>query len=101
MGLDIPMGEPFPGETLIADGWIYKDLPKMLPALWDELMGVIGEGNYRLLTMAEYRRGDQTLVRGQILISPSGIANIRAQTTARREDAAEREIADQPGEARS
>ncbi|WP_435018430.1 hypothetical protein TA3x_000404 [Tundrisphaera sp. TA3] len=82
-GFDLPMPdtEPFPGETLIADGWQYRDTPPMLEQLWDELLGIIGEGNYRLLTLMKrtFRDDDRLYKRGQMLISPAGIENLKAR----------------------
>lgn len=77
--LEMPICEPFPGETLKADGWQYRDTPPMLPHFWDELLGVIGEGNYRLLTYVEYTyKGDDRLYkRGQMFISPAGLTNLK------------------------
>lgn len=82
----LPNTEPFPGETLIADGWQYRDTPPMLPAFWDGLLGAIGEGNYRLLTYAErtFKDDPRLYKRGQMLISPAGIENIKAWMAARK-----------------
>lgn len=77
----IPDTEPFPDETLIADGWKYRDTPPMLGQFWDELLGIIGDGNYRLLTLMErtYKDDDRLYKRGQMLISPAGIKNLEVR----------------------
>lgn len=56
--------------------WTYRDLPLMTPKCAEDLFAVIGEGNYFKLTWAEYSRGDEIAVRGQILISPKGMENL-------------------------
>lgn len=74
--LPFPEGEPFPGETLIADGWVYRDMPGwMATEYWDQFLALLGEGNYRILAMS--KRPDAK--RGQFLISPLGMKNIAAQ----------------------
>lgn len=77
--------EPFPGETLIADGWKYRDFNPMLAELWGELLGIIGEGNYRLITYAErtFKDDPRVFKRGQMLIAPVGFDNLRAHVAAR------------------
>ncbi len=64
----LPDGEPFPGETIRADGWVYRDLPRMRPTLFDQFIEIAGEENLRWLTKADY--GDTK--RGQVFISPEG-----------------------------
>lgn len=71
--LKTPTSEPFPGETLLADGWEYRDLPRMTPEYFDKLIGIIGEENIRWLTQADY--GDTK--RGQMFVSPNGLENVR------------------------
>src|SRR5690606_15421796 len=36
----IPPGEPVPGKTYRADGWMMFDAPKMTAGLWDEFLGI-------------------------------------------------------------
>ena len=76
-----PMGnnEPFPGETLVADGWKYKDFPPMLQEYWDYFLAIFGEGNYRLLTFMErtFKDDERLYVRGQMYISPTGLENVK------------------------
>ena len=38
--LSHPTREPFPGETLLADGWEYRDLPRMTPEYFDKLIAM-------------------------------------------------------------
>jgi hypothetical protein len=76
--MPLPPGEPFPGETLIADGWVYRDIPGiMLPEYWDMLLSAIGEGHYRILAMSRINRDGKEWCRGQLLISPTGMENLR------------------------
>lgn len=83
----MPDTEPFPGETLIADDWQYRDTPPMLVQFWDELLGIIGEGNYRLLTLMErtVKDNDRLYKRGQMLISPAGIQNLEIRANKAKE----------------
>ena len=83
-----PLGdsEPFSGETLVADGWKYQDFNPMLAEYWDDLLSLIGEGNYRLLTPVMERTfpGDRRLFkRAQILIAPAGLERVRAHVAAK------------------
>jgi hypothetical protein len=78
----IPQTEPFPSETLIADGWIYRDLPKMTPEAFDKFMAILGDENARFLTFARYGR---EAVRGQLLISPSGMSRLKDYSNSRKE----------------
>lgn len=77
--MSLPDGEPFPGETIRADGWVYRDLPKMTPDALAMLIGIVGEAEIRWLSKARYASG---AVRGQIFISPQGMKNLCAHTAA-------------------
>lgn len=70
----MPAGEPVKGQTYRADGWVYRDLPRMTPEYFDQLIDLVGESNIVWLTKADY--GDSR--RGQLLISPEGMRNIAA-----------------------
>ena len=73
--------EPFPGETLVADGWKYQDFNPMAAEFWDLLLGIIGDGNYRLVTPVQERRfpdDPRIFKRAQMFISPAGLTNIVA-----------------------
>lgn len=75
----LPPGEPVEGETLRADGWVYRDLPARLSfEMWDLLLEIMGEGNYRILAMTI----GPDFKRGQFMISPDGIANMVAYRAA-------------------
>lgn len=74
--MPLPEGEPFVGETIRADGWVYRDLDRMTPDAWEQLRGIIGDENIRMMTWANYGKS----VRGQIWISPTGIENLKAVT---------------------
>ncbi len=77
-----PLGEPFKGETLMADGWVYRDLPNRLSnEYWDMFLETLGEGNYRIMGMtvgAGWKRG-------QFLISPEGMKNLAAYSAEQKE----------------
>lgn len=78
MNFEITGQDMFPNDATVAD-WKYQDFKPMLAEFWDELLGIIGEGNYRLLTLMDRRfQGDDRLFkRGQMLISPTGFERIR------------------------
>ena len=77
--LPLPPGEPIKGETLLADGWVYRDLHKRLSyEMWDRFLADIGTENYRILAMTigpDWKRG-------QLMISPDGMKNLAAATVA-------------------
>ena len=75
--MPLPEGEPFPGKTYIADGWKYRDIPKLSPQMWDYFTQILGEENFVCLTISEYFHDDELVAkRGQILISPVGMENL-------------------------
>jgi len=60
------------------EGWTYRDLPNMLPEYMEKLVGWLGEDEYTFITFAERTWPDGVrTVRGQILISPKGIENLK------------------------
>lgn len=71
---DIPDTEPFPNETLMADGWEYRDLPRMTPEFFNQFVELVGKENIRWLSMANYSDGTR---RGQLLVSPIGLERAR------------------------
>lgn len=63
---------------LKAAGWRYVDFPTRFSyEMWDYLLRLIGEGEYKLLamTVAEDSKG-AIQARGQFLISPQGQKNL-------------------------
>ena len=60
------------------DDWVYRDTQKALKSVWVKFLSVLGEGNYKLLSEATYKRDHVELCRGQLMISPKGIANAEA-----------------------
>ena len=72
--IEMPTTEPFPGETLLADGWVYLDLPRSTNEVFEEFVSIVGEANVRFMTLARYP--NQT-VRGQCLISPAGMEALK------------------------
>lgn len=71
----LPTEEPIRGETLKADGWVYRDIPGRLSnEIWDHLLDVIGAENFRILGMSV----GNDWKRGQLMISPNGMKNLAA-----------------------
>lgn len=78
-GLHIPDGEPIPGKTYRADGWAYVDPPgSFSPESWQFFLNVIGDGEYVVLASSNWVRNGIKHVRGQLLVSPAGWANMEA-----------------------
>jgi hypothetical protein len=82
-----PPGEPFPGETYIADGWVYRDLPKMTQEAFNTFLDILGEENAKWMTFARY---PDKSVRGQFLMSPAGMDRLKAHSAASRLSSEER-----------
>lgn len=77
--MPLPPGEPFPGETLIADGWVYRDVPSWFTKQYlEEFLVLLGEGNYRLLAASSRIMEGERYYHGQFLLSPAAIENLRA-----------------------
>lgn len=67
------------GKELGLEGWHYRDLPNMTPDAWRKLEGIIGPKNVTRVTWAKRTWPDgATTERGQVMISPEGIANLTA-----------------------
>jgi hypothetical protein len=64
-------------EAMGLPGWSDYDLPRMTPEYMIKLLDIIGKGNHRWVTFAEYKNGKDVSQRGHILISPTGMDNIR------------------------
>lgn len=65
-------------ENLGFPDWTYKDLPRMLPEVRDDLIAMIGEENIKWITHADYDDGS---VRGQVLLSPVAMAILERAAT--------------------
>jgi hypothetical protein len=66
-------------EKLKAQGWEYKDTPKMSTANWEKMMHIFGKENVDLLTLSSGRDKERApWVRGQFLVSAQGMTNLRA-----------------------
>ena len=64
-------------EALMVAGWQYRDIPWCTPAVWDEFLEIAGEGNYHVLARTTMPgRGK----RGQVLISPEGMARFKGRS---------------------
>ena len=60
-------------------GYQYRDLPRMTEPYFSDLIEIIGEDNIIWITQAEYGEKDgRRSKRGQMLVSPEGIENVRA-----------------------
>ena len=57
-------------------GWVYRDVPLTTKLNWERLLGIIGEGNYKIIIMSVDRKTKDT--RGQLVISPTGIEMLQA-----------------------
>lgn len=60
--------------TLLATGWKIGDLPRSTKETWQELMEVMGEGNFHVLAVTV---SPTNSIRGQIIISQVGISNLK------------------------
>lgn len=58
----------FNDRDYFAEGYVYRDLPKMSPEYFDKFVELVGEENIVWITLAMYRDSK----RGQLLISPEG-----------------------------
>ena len=66
-------------EAMGKPGWTYYDLPQMALDYFELIQQIIGPGNLCFITYANRSNSDGTSWhRGQILISPEGMDNIRA-----------------------
>lgn len=77
-----PQSEPFPGEPLLADGWAYRDMPRVTEETFNKFLEIVGQENTRFLTIAKYR-GPNATMRGQLLISPTGMERLKAHAVTR------------------
>lgn len=71
-------GEPVPGKTYRADGWQHLDTPRMNEEFWNDLLRIIGTGEFHLLSGGEMRRRTGVERWGTIMISPVGQERIAA-----------------------
>lgn len=69
-------------KSLGKPGWTYRDLPRMIPEVRDNIVQIIGEDQIYWITQAEYKDGS---VRGQILISPLGMKALEMYSTGSRQ----------------
>ena len=60
-------------KQLGTDGWVYRDIPRLLNADWDKFLGIVGDGNHKLLVGSS----NGTKRRGQIMISPAGMERLK------------------------
>lgn len=82
---DPPLEEPIKGKTYMADGWVYRDMPSRLShEMWAVFLELLGEGNYVILALSRSQVDDW--IRGQFLISPQGMQNVRADIARRKKE---------------
>jgi hypothetical protein len=62
-------------DELFAEGWEYRDLPRMTPKAMEKFVGIVDEKEIQWLTRVCYENG---AVRGQLLISPQGMRNMKS-----------------------
>ena len=75
--------EPFAGETLVADGWRYRDFNGMPASQWRQLKEAIGAEHHRLLSEATYRLNGTVMKRGQLFVSPIGLERLARRARAK------------------
>lgn len=74
----VPPGEPVSGKTFRRDGWQYLDTPVMLRTFWDELVRIIGDGEYVVLSGSALGYPNASYRRATMLVSPLGQRRIAA-----------------------
>jgi hypothetical protein len=96
-GIDpMSVGEPIKGNAYRTDGWVYRDVDRTTPALWDELMGILGIENVVVLTMLTGTSAGGPWVRGQIFVSREGQRRASAFVAQRLNDRMEEEKGTKP-----
>lgn len=70
--------------ALLDSGWQYRDpRGRFSPEMWDHFLSVLGDGEYRLIAGSNGVDSDGLpWVRGQLLVSPRGLANATAHLKA-------------------
>lgn len=74
--------------ALIAEGWAYRDLPgKLSLEMWGKFIGILGDAPYKILIGSEGRDRDGfEWRRGQFLLSPAAMENLKAYNAAAKAD---------------
>ena len=76
----LPPGEPIPGKTYRADGWIYWDAPaRFAPEAWSTLLEKLGKPHVDYVILASSsgtEREGRGWIRGQLLIAPWAVLNL-------------------------
>lgn len=73
----LPDEEPFPGEMLRANGWVYRDMNGWCSAeQWPEFLAAMGEEEYRIIALSQRQKSGE--IHAQFFISPKGIENMKA-----------------------
>lgn len=72
-------GPPEGPSELMEKGWVYRDLPRTSPEIFDEFAKIAGDANLKWLAKADYG----TSKRGQVMISPEGIKRLQEWNSSR------------------
>lgn len=75
----LPPGEPVPGHTYRADGWMYLVVPSVTVGQWNAMLVTAGEDEVVLMS---YDFTPTTIENGRLLISPTGQARIEMHAAA-------------------
>ena len=65
-------------EAFKTTGWFYRDINWMTLPYFDQMLEIIGEDNYKIITgtvRSDWEGGP--FRRGQVLISPQGMENVK------------------------
>lgn len=63
---------------LRAAGWIYRDMPgRCSPEMWEILLSIFGDGNYKIVVMSEGSNEHGAWKRGQFFLAPAAIENMK------------------------
>lgn len=63
--------------------WHYRDLPQLAPEFFDQFIELCGKDNLRWITVAQRPWPDGSITkRGQVMISPDGMARLAAHNAA-------------------
>lgn len=69
-----PMTLGMEAPSFVPKGWVYRDLPPLEQEQVDTFLEVVGASEIKWLSLARSPRG----VRGQMFVSPDGIARLKA-----------------------
>ena len=68
------------GHPLVQEDWEYVDPPgRFSPKIWQQLLDLIGKGNYAIVACSAGETDGKPWIRGQLIVSPTGMKNVREQ----------------------